>query len=737
MTTAAVAVLAWALGLAPVALGHGPRALSLSPGASQGSPLTGTVRTAAGAPIPGAVVLVEHNGRTIKVVTDAAGAFTIADITLPVVIEVSSPGFGSARRVVATSPVDLTLSPAMFRESIVVSATPLPGSDRPAQDATTAGLRLPREFLDTVPSVTLDEAIRAVSGFSLFRRSTSRASNPTTHGVTMRGLSASGASRGLVLLDGVPLNEGFGSWVTWTRVPSAVIGEVAMQRGAQGDIFGSDALGGVIEITPPTRPSFASLRFQAASEGTGETEVALSGRFGRVTAFGSTSWFTTDGVVPLAPESRGPVDQPADAEWFNGYGRVTAAWDGRRLVMTGWGGRDDRGNGTVVQRNRMSGGTFAASFDAASSTTHMAARVSVSPNTLYQTFSTINAARTQEVLNSTQYMDADTTRVTAEVGRSVHPTTHLVGRVAITRGSANFRDDRPNPANSINRALADDSEAVSVQAGFSPAAAVTFAAGLRQEWRRAPEAGASRDDATIGRVTGSWKTNSVLTIRGALASSHRWPTLNELVRNFQAGAVVTVANPDLLPERARSADVGGTLTFDRWTVTTTGFWSVVEDAIANVTIATNTRQRRNAGEAHAKGLEIDGDVRAWSSLFLRGSATIVDARFRESAEPVLEGKRLPQVPKFSFSGSIVAKLPHALEASAVWRALSDQYDDDRNAFLLAEARQLDVQIAGRVHGFRWHLALENAFDRRIEVGRTPLVTLAPGRAVRVGLAWRR
>jgi outer membrane receptor protein involved in Fe transport len=711
--------------------------LGLGPGAWQSQSLTGTVKSPSGAPVSGAVVLVEQGSRTIKVVTDANGAFTVADVTFPVVIEVSSTGVGSARRVVSASPVELTLSPTMFRESIVVSATSLPGSERPVQAATTAGLQLPREFLETVPSVTPDEAIRVVSGFSLFRRSTSRASNPTTHGVTMRGLSASGASRGLVLLDGVPLNEGFGSWVTWTRVPSAVIGEVAMQRGAQGDIFGSDALGGVIEITPPARPSFASLRFQAASEGTAETEVALSGRSGRLTAFGSASWFTTDGVIPVAPESRGTVDRPADAEWFNGYGRLTATWGSRRLVITGWGGEDDRGNGTVVQRNRMSGGTFATSFDASNASTHMAARVSYSPNTFYQTFSTINGTRTQEVLNSTQYMDADTTRIAVEVGHSVHPTTHLVGRMAIGRGAANFRDDRPNPANSINRALRDDSEAISIGAGYQPAAAVTFAGGLRQEWRRAPEDGASRDSATVGRFTGSWKTSDVLTIRGSVASSHRWPTLNELVRNFQAGAVVTVANPDLLPERARSADAGGTLSFDRWTLTTTGFWSVVEDAIANVTVATNLRQRRNAGEAHAKGVEIDGDVRAWSSLWLRASATIVDAKFRESAEPVLEGKRLPQVPKVSFTWSAVAKLPYDLEASAVWRALSDQYDDDRNTFLLAPARQLDFQVAGRMRGFRWHLALENALDRRIEVGRTPLVTLAPGRAVRAGLAWRR
>ena len=94
--------------------------------------------------------------------------------------------------------------------------------------------------------------LRSVSGFSLFRRSSSRASNPTTHGVTLRGLSASGASRGLVLLDGVPLNDGFGGWVTWTRLPTDALDNVRVNRGAGGDTYGSDALGGVISFTTPS-----------------------------------------------------------------------------------------------------------------------------------------------------------------------------------------------------------------------------------------------------------------------------------------------------------------------------------------------------------------------------------------------------------------------------------------------------------------------------------------------------
>jgi hypothetical protein len=58
---------------------------------------------------------------------------------------------------------------------------------------------------------------------------------------------------------------------------------------------------------------------------------------------------------------------------------------------------------------------------------------------------------------------------------------------------------------------------------------------------------------------------------------------------------------------------------------------------------------------------------------------------------------------------------------------------------MARATQIDVRVAGRVgpgNRFGWHVVVENAADARIEVGRTPLVTLAPGRVWRAGLGWR-
>ena len=120
---------------------------------------------------------------------------------------------------------------------------------------------------------------------------------------------------------------------------------------------------------------------------------------------------------------------------------------------------------------------------------------------------------------------------------------------------------------------------------------------------------------------------------------------------------IALANADLGPERAVSADLGVTLqgrglhqTDDRlwrgWTVSAAGFWAVVDGAIANVTLPSGSvpgftgtvRQRRNAGEAHARGVELDADVRPAGWLRLRASASLAESRFRESLEPPLAEK---------------------------------------------------------------------------------------------------
>ena len=107
---------------------------------------------------------------------------------------------------------------------------------------------LPRAALEVTASSFLDDALRQVVGFSLFRRTSSRTANPTTQGVSLRGLGASGASRALVLADGVPLNDPFGSWVYWARQPRLAVERLEVLRGGGADLYGSGALGGVVQL---------------------------------------------------------------------------------------------------------------------------------------------------------------------------------------------------------------------------------------------------------------------------------------------------------------------------------------------------------------------------------------------------------------------------------------------------------------------------------------------------------
>ena len=77
---------------------------------------------------------------------------------------------------------------------------------------------LTAEAVRRAPAVTLDGALRGIPGFSLFRRTDSLVANPTTQGVSLRGLGPSGASRSLVLLDGVPYEA---KWWTQGDSPEA------------------------------------------------------------------------------------------------------------------------------------------------------------------------------------------------------------------------------------------------------------------------------------------------------------------------------------------------------------------------------------------------------------------------------------------------------------------------------------------------------------------------------------
>ena len=193
-------------------------------------------------------------GRVVRARTDSEGRFTVALGEQAAELVVRGQGFAEARIVQPPSgPIAIILQPAALSETVTVTAT---SNEQRSGDLPASIALVNREALDRSAGLSADEVLRQVPTFSLFRRSSSLVSHPTTQGVSLRGIGPSGVSRTLVLLDGVPFNDPFGGWVYWTRVPLEAADRVEVVEGATSSLYGNYAMGGVINIldaAPQTR----------------------------------------------------------------------------------------------------------------------------------------------------------------------------------------------------------------------------------------------------------------------------------------------------------------------------------------------------------------------------------------------------------------------------------------------------------------------------------------------------
>jgi outer membrane receptor protein involved in Fe transport len=217
----------------------------------------------------------------------------------------------------------------------------------------------------------------------------------------------------------------------------------------------------------------------------------------------------------------------------------------------------------------------------------------------------------------------------------------------------------------------------------------------------------------------------------------RAPTLNELYRSFRVGDTLTLANPGLAPERLWGGEAGALVTRGRHTLRLTAFSAEVRDAVANVTVAAApglvTRERQNVGRTRSRGLEAELDLRLGSRTLLTAGYSLTDARVVSfPADPALEGRRLPQVPRHQ--ATLQARYERRLRLGLQARVSSTAYEDDRNELELDPALQVDL-FAGYALGRSVVLfaAAENVTGAEIVAARTPVPSLAAPRQLRAGL----
>jgi len=256
-----------------------------------------------------------------------------------------------------------------------------------------------------------------------------------------------------------------------------------------------------------------------------------------------------------------------------------------------------------------------------------------------------------------------------------------------------------------------------------------------------------RADAVVSpRAAALYHIGDRVSVWGDIGSGFRAPTLNELYRQFSVGAVLTLANSQLRPERLYGGELGVNINPVRnVTVRTTWFDNRVHDPVSNVTIATNRQQRFNLGRTRITGVQTDLEYKVHDTLRVTAGYLYNDATVREyDASPLLVGKLLPQVPKHR--GSFQVAYANARVGSAVvgLQFIGRQFDDDQNVRAVPGESEpglpgyatIDVTLSRTLtRNLDLYFGVQNLTDREYFVGTLP-TTIGSPRLVNGGVRVR-
>ena len=734
----------------------------------------GVVKDPSGAVVKGAQVSLSAGNYEVDQPTGTDGRFDFGEVPAPSGnLRVSAKGFASLKKEWKVQRGDKSLflvvviRPAALAQEVTVTATRM----QTPLNETTADVRvLTHHEVTSTPALTLDGILQQVPGFTLFRRTGSRVANPTAQGVSLRGVGASGASRALVLEDGILLNDPFGGWVYWDRVPREAVGRMEVVRGGVSDLYGSHAMGGVINIlTRKATTSEFALDTSYGNENTPDGSFWSSIHHGPWTMDFDGEAFNTDGYILVNQQDRGSVDTPANSEHEVGDATLERKFgENVRLFAGATYFRETRANGTPLTYNRTHNRQLAFGADwVSASAGSFSLRGYGGPQVFDQTFAAIAADRNNESLVRAQRVPAQQTGLSVQWNRPVGTKQTLLagfdGREV--RGSSNelgFFGGRMTSALGAGgrqrTAGVYGEDVLRLTRRFQVTAALRF-----DRWRNydalsttksfssgAPPAVVNfperKETAFSPRLGMLYRLTNHVSLVGSAYRAFRAPTLNELYRGFRVGNVVTSANSNLQAERLTGAEAGAQFAAFRHKLTGRGtfFWSDITDPIANVTLSVTPtliiRQRQNLGRTRSRGVDLDATLQVTPTFRLTSGYEFVNATVLSfTAEPSLAGLDIPQVPNNVVTFQALYSNP---TASSSWRRVTldvqgryvgNQFDDDQNLLPLGKFFTLDASLSRRIwNDLEAYVAVENIFDERYTVARTPVRELGPPTLFRVG-----
>ncbi|MDR4467850.1 MAG: TonB-dependent receptor [Nitrospira sp.] len=607
---------------------------------------------------------------------------------------------------------------------VVVSATK---TEMPAKQVTSAVEVITGEEIQERNIRTVIEAIRWAQGLAVFQTG----GLGTSVSVRMRGGTP---EQTLVLIDGAIVNSATGGGYNFANLTSDNIERIEILRGSQSMLWGSDAMGGVINITTkrgrdkPNVSAFAEYgSFNTIREG-----GSLAGKKGPIDFSGSITRLDTAGFSAINYR-RGAAERDGYHNW-QGSVRVGADLprDGRLEFSFRWLEGVVNFDGFAFNPVTFASDPADVLGARSKSSQYIFAGNYTQPMTDWWS-QKLTLSRSTENLTSDGGV-VERNLLTGSAGLIGFPfRSHIetasnriewqhnlqVGKPLMLTAGYQFREQKGSNTDLLTRTPTFTDKVLSSHAGFGEAKLnlwdrVFGTAGIRHDEYNVA------GSATTYRVTGGYLHRETGTkLRGSYATGFRAPTINEL---FFPG----FGNPNLQPEKSQALDaaIDQTLPNDWGSVSVGYFWTRYRNLILSAFDPTECTDpgsfgfcAQNVGLARAEGVEVSTKLkllrdRQWAkSLDLQIQYTYAATRDVSNGPDT----RLPRWPLHQISTIIsyqpIEGLRGNLEGRYVGERFSKTGNLDPTPSFVVWNLSASYDVTKQVQAY---LRLDNIFNEKYE-----------------------
>jgi vitamin B12 transporter len=483
--------------------------------------------------------------------------------------------------------------------SVVVTATAGPEEEKELGVATTV---ITREDIEKSGRVSVLELLRSVPALDVVQ-------SGTDGSLTSLFLRGTNSTQTLVLVDGARVNSAFFPGYDFSGLTTENVERIEIARGPFSALYGSEAIGGVIQIfTRPPQDGFAgAVTAEGGNAETASASAFVSGGAGPFSAAASYRFANTNGDVP-------------NSNWRENNGSARVDWQAGADARIGL-------EGSILSGKVGNPGPAGA-------------------------------------LNPEAFGIFREERIALPASVALSPTNHLNGFVASVWSKPEY-DDPPGGYSSQTNARTLQAQVTdSATLGVHTLTAIamwnrsdvtntdTFGTNLDGQSTTIWGIGV-QDSVTLGqfsvnggvRYDGNSQFGSAVSPRGSvswLSKDQRWKLRAAGGSGFRAPTVGELyfpyyGNPDLKPERSVSWEAGGEAYIGRGgRVEVTYFWNDLKDLIVYDFASFQTE---NIGSARTQGVEVGYRQQILAPLALQATYTYLDAVNRTDDSPLIRRPR--------------------------------------------------------------------------------------------------